>query len=525
MFTSIVQLAGLFLGALMLIACSDERAPLPSPIDILIINGDVYTGEKDDDAQSLDIGVDEGRIVFFGEAEGVVADRIIDASGLVVAPGFIDPHTHALDDLLSADKNHNANYLTQGVTTVFVGNDGDGPVDVAGNFEALVQNQTGTNVAAFIGHGSIRKTVLGGDDRAPTETELETMRAMVRQAMEDGALGLSAGLYYAPASYAKTDELIALAREVAEFGGVYDSHLRDESSYSIGLLAAVEEALIIGRESGAAVHIAHIKALGVDVWGQSADVIKLVEAAQANGQQVTADQYPWRASGTHVSNALIPNWVKEGSTEAFHARLRDPELAMRLREEIGENLRKRGGAEALLIVAGRDDETGKTLSEIAEARGVDSTRAAIDIVLAGDARVASFNMREEDIKAFMTQSWVMTSSDGTNGHPRKFGSFPRKYRYYVANEKAISLDDFIRRSTGLAADVFGLCDRGYIREGYAADLIIFDPRTFGENATFSEPEKNSSGVVYLFVNGAMAIEDGGLKKALSGKTLRRRKCA
>lgn len=508
-------------------ACEKTQPEQMAPVEILIKNGTVFTGDTKEQGVIADIAISAGEVVFIGDAgqARISAQQIVDASGLVVAPGFIDPHTHALDDLLSADKNQNINYLTQGVTTVFVGNDGDGPVSTVETLSALSQNKTGTNAATFIGHGSIRKAVLGGENRAPNDDELDTMRAMVRTAMEDGALGLSAGLYYAPASYAKTDELIALAEEVAKFGGVYDSHLRDESSYSIGLLAAVKEALTIGRESGAAVHIAHIKALGVDVWGQSADVIELIEDAQSDGQRVTADQYPWRASGTHVSNALIPNWAKEGSTEAFHERLRDPENKTRLEREIAENLRKRGGPEALLIVTGLGDENGMTLAKISKARGVEPIQTAIDIVLTGDARVASFNMREDDIEAFMREPWVMTSSDGTNGHPRKYASFPRKYAYYVQERNTLSLGDFIHRSTGLVAETFSLCDRGYIRKGYAADIVVFDPATFKDNADFAEPRALSNGVGHLFVNGVAAIDDGKITDAFAGKSLKRSDCS
>ena len=512
--------AGMALAALT--SCADT----PPDIEYLIKDGMVFSGSVSDAGQIADIGFDNGVIVFIGDADAhaVSAQNVIDATALIVSPGFIDPHTHALDDLLSQDRNHVTNYLAQGVTTVFVGNDGDGPVDISETLAALDENRVGANVGVFVGHGTVRKTVLGDADRAPSQSELDAMRLLVRQAMTSGALGLSAGLYYAPASYADKDELIALAKVAAEFNGIYDSHLRDESSYSIGLLAAVEEALTIGRESGAAVHIAHIKALGVDVWGESTQVIDIIASAQQSGQRVTADQYPWRASGTHISNALIPNWAKEGGTEQFHARLQDPANQERLRTEISENLRKRGGADALLIVAGQSDHVGKTLNEIANAAERDAVSIAIEIVLNGDARVASFNMREEDIEAFMKEPWVMTSSDGTNGHPRKYASFPRKYAKYANDRGVLTLGEFIHRSSALAADTFNLCDRGYLRKGYVADILVFDPSNYKDIANFAEPRLLSTGVQHLFLSGVAAIEDGIATPALSGQVIRRGDC-
>lgn len=513
-------------AALMLCACALQNAQERPFVDILIADGLVFTGAEGRAGAALDVGIAGNRIVFVGDAqaEGIAAQTTIDATGLIVAPGFIDPHTHALDDLLSESDSRNVNYLTQGVTTVLAGNDGGGPVEIGATLNTLQNNRIGPNTGLFVGHNSVREAVMGGADREPRPQELQRMRALVRDGMTQGAFGLSAGLYYAPGSFAKTDELVELARVAAEFGGVYESHLRDESSYSVGLLMAVEEALEIGAKSGAPVHIAHIKALGVDVWGQSADVIERVETARRNGQAVTADQYPWAASGTRISNALIPNWAKAGSVEDMHDRLRDPVLQSRIRTEIEENLRKRGGADALLIVAGDDAWVGETLAEIAHNRQEDVAATAVAIVLDGDARVASFNMRETDIEAFMKQPWVATSSDGTNGHPRKYGSFPRKYRHYVVDKKILSLGQFIRRSTGLTADIFGLCGRGYIREGYAADIVVFDPENFRETATYSEPRALSLGVTHLFVNGAAVISHEAVNDVYAGAPLRRQRC-
>lgn len=511
------------LAALALSACQPQA---PTVYDIQISGGTIFDGSLDAGIQT-DVYIQGGEIAFIGDGsrESISAETVIDATGLVVAPGFIDPHTHTLSDVTFNENGQQlAGYLTQGVTSVVAGNDGGGPVDIDGALNAVSDRGVGPNFALFAGHGSIRGEVLGRENRAPSQTELEQMKALLRSALEAGALGLSTGLYYAPASYADLDEIVALAEVAAEFEALYDSHIRDESSYSVGLLGAIEEALEIGRRSGAAIHIAHIKALGVDVWGQSADVIELIENAQAEGVTVTADQYPWSASGTRVSNALIPNWAKADSDEAMFARLRAPENQDRLMTEVTENLRKRGGAEAILLVARPDGLPSQTLADEAAAREMGPVQAAIQIVLEGDSRIASFNMQDDDIKRFMRQHWVMTSSDGTNGHPRKYASFPRKYRTYVVEETVLSLPEFIHRSTALTAETLGLCNRGKLQAGYHADIVIFDPETFSPVADFSNPAELSIGIEHLLVNGAPAIADGILSDTLYGQPLRRGDC-
>lgn len=506
-------------------ACGSDPSP-PTLYDVQIQGGLVYDGTSEQ-AQNVDVFIDGDEIVFVGdgEAANLSGETIIDAAGLIVAPGFIDPHTHTTSDVLfGTDSKALPGYLTQGVTTVVSGNDGGGPSDIAGALNAVDERGVGPNFALFTGHGSIRSEVMGRDNRAPTQTELDHMRDVLRTALEAGALGLSTGLYYVPASYAATDEIIDLAKVAAEFGALYESHIRDESTYSIGLLGAIEEAIEIGRQSGAAVHIAHIKALGVDVWGQSEAVVAAIEMAQSEGIAVTADQYPWSASGTRISNALIPNWAKADSDEAMFERLRAPENQERLRIEITENLRRRGGPDAILLVARANDAPSRTLTEEAAALGLDPIQAAIDIVLEGDSRIASFNMQDQDIERFMRQPWVMTSSDGTNGHPRKYASFPRKYRTYVAEKSVVSLADFINRSTRLTADTLNLCQRGRLEPGYFADIVVFDPNTFGPVADFSKPSELSDGVIHLLVNGEFAISDKQIVPKLHGRAVRRGDC-
>lgn len=518
-------LVGLVSGVIALAACQGASEP-PTIYDVQISGGLVFDGLSTE-GRSTDIFIEGDQIVFVGNSAkaNIHGRTIIDAAGLIVAPGFIDPHTHTTSDVLFSDtKKRLDGYLTQGVTTVVSGNDGQGPTDIGGTLQAVEARGVGPNFALFTGHGSIRGKVLGRENRAPTESELDHMRALTRTALQEGAIGLSSGLYYAPASYASTEEIVELAKIAGEYGAPYDTHIRDESTYSVGLLNAVNEAIEISRQSGAPLHLAHIKALGVDVWGFSDAVIAAVEAAHADGIKVTADQYPWSASGTRISNALIPNWAKADSDEAMFARLRDPNNQVRLFDEITENLRKRGGADAILLVARPNGLPSETLTVEADRRGIDPVRAAIEIVLEGDSRIASFNMEASDIENFMVQPWVMTSSDGTNGHPRKYASFPRKYQTYVTEKQVISMADFINRSTRLTADTLSLCDRGRLQPGLIADIVVFDPDRFRPVADFSNPTLLSEGVVHLFVNGKAAIRDGELSEALYGQPLRRGTC-
>lgn len=491
-------------------------------VDLLIHGGQVFNGQEDGTLARNDVGIRGDRIVFVGNADdsGVVGNTELSAAGLIVTAGFIDPHTHSLDELLSDDKNDNLNYLFQGVTTVFNGNDGDGPVDVASLAAQLTANGIGTNTALYIGHGSLRRHVMGGANRAPTDDELRQMTEYVRDAMRAGALGLSTGLFYAPGTFSDTAEVAVLAAAAAEFGGVYDTHLRDESSYTVGLLGSIEEAIGIGRAAHIPVHIAHIKALGVDVWGQSAAVIELIEAARESGLRVTADQYPWRASGTFMGNALLPKHLLEGEPGAHLQRLQDPQLVAAVRDDIRENLRRRGGPESLLIVVSDDASiVGRTLAEVAAERGTEAVSTALDIIRSGATRVASFNMDAKDIAAFMSQSWVMTSSDGTNGHPRKFASFPQKYNQYVQQREVLSIEDFLYRSSALTADTFGLSDRGQIAVGKAADVIVFDPDTFAALANFDNWNTLSTGLIHAIVNGQLVVLDQKFTGALAGRVL------
>ena len=424
--------------------------PDSKTVDILITGGLVYTGE-DRKPEVRDVAICGQQICGISQQgkQDYQAAKVIQAKGLVVAPGFIDPHTHSLEELTSADKHQNLNYLMQGVTTVVNGNDGDGPIDLDQARAAFNPEGIGTNTALLVGHNRLRREVMGLEKRPATEAEIKQMQTLLDKAMQQGALGLSSGLYYVPGNYAETSEVVALAKTAAKYQGIYDTHLRDESTFNIGFLAAVDEAIEIAEKSGIHLHLAHIKALGVDVWGQSKPAIDKITQAQAKGVSISADQYPWQASGTFLRSAVVPKWLMADSVEAFHQRLNDPALQATIREQITENIRRRGGPESLLVTASAFPEyMGKTLGQIAAQQQLDPVATVVKMVQQGRTRVASFNMNLDDIKAFMQQPWVVTSSDGTNGHPRKYASFPQKYQQFVQKQPVLTEQGFIHRSSG-----------------------------------------------------------------------------
>jgi N-acyl-D-amino-acid deacylase len=500
-----------------------QQLTQPTRVDLLIRNGRLLDGSGTNEMRA-DIGISGDRITFIGDAikSNIAATRTIDATGLIVAPGFIDPHTHADEDLSNGQRKSNVNFLMQGVTTVVIGNDGRSPLPIGKKLDALNAQGIGTNAIHLVGHGSVRGAVLGAADVAPTAEQLEKMKALVKQAMLDGAFGMSTGLYYAPGSFAKTEEVIELAKVVAEHGGIYDSHIRDESSYTIGLLSSIEEVIRIGREAKLTVHVSHIKALGVDVWGKSKDVIAVIEKARHEGINITANQYPYTASGTSITASLVPRWAEAGGNAELLKRLDDPAIRPRLVKEMEENMRRRGGANSLLITSARNRAlTGKRLEEIAKAAGKSPIEAAIEIIKTGGASVASFNMNEQDIEAFMRQPWVMTGSDGSGGHPRKYGTYPRKLSDYVLKRYVISLSRFIQASSAQVAETFGVKERGIIRTGYFADLVVFDEKAVAATATYEQPEKLAVGMKYVLVNGKIAVENGKYNGALAGHALKK----
>ena len=500
-------------ACLAILAVALGAAP-GSTVDLLIRGGTIYPGS---DAPFVgDVAVAGDRVVAMAPHLDVPARRVVDARGMIVAPGFIDPHTHMGFDLASDDPKVRLipAFLMQGVTTAFIGNDGGGDPDVAAVLASAAAKPVGINYATYVGFGAIRERVIGDANRAPTAAELATMRGLVASAMCQGAIGFSTGLFYAPQSFARTDEVIALAREAAGRGGIYDSHIRDESNYTVGLASAIDEAIEIGRTAGIPVHIAHIKALGVDVQGQAPQIVAKIAAARARGEAVTADQYPWLASGTSLVASLMPPWAQDGGRPALLRRLADPELAARIRADMSENLRRRGGPDKLLLT-----ERGKTLAEVAGDFHGDPVAVAIALIRAGDPAVISFNQGEADIATFMAQPWVMTGSDASPGHPRVFGTFARKYAVYVQERHLLTLRQFIERSSALTADTFGLKDRGRLKPGGFADIVVFDPVRYAARATYTQPTLFAAGVRMVLVNGAIAVDRGVVTGRAGGRAL------
>ncbi len=486
-------------------------------LDLILRNGTVIDGSGSPSTHT-DVGIAGDRIVFVGLSAGRKAKRVIDASGLVITPGFIDPHTHTADDLTDPKRGRNEAYLMQGVSTVATGNDGDSPEHTGDTLARWARQGIGTNAALFIGEGTVRSEVMGMSDAKPTPEQMQKMKALVDTAMNEGAIGLSTGLYYAPGSYATTEEIIELARVAAQHGGIYDTHMRDESTYNIGLMNSVRETLRIGKEANIPVMISHIKALGADVWGQSTEVIALIDQARQAGINATASQYPYDASGTSVTASLVPRWAEADGK--LLKNIDDPALHQRLIQEMTENLRRRGGPETLLMTAAKDKSiVGKNLAQIAKERNVSPIEAALQIIRAGGSSVASFNMKESDIEAFMKQPWVMTCSDGSEGHPRKYGTFPHKINEYVYQKHVLSLEAAVRSSTSLPAETLRLKNRGLLKQGYFADVLVFDSKTFIDRATYENPTVLATGVKYLLVNGKFAVDRGNLTTTLAGRAL------
>jgi N-acyl-D-aspartate/D-glutamate deacylase len=502
---------------------------IPDSVDVLIRGGTVHDGTGRG-AQRADVGIRGDRIAFVGDAARVriKSGRTIDATGLIVAPGFIDPHTHSFESLpnLSEQGRQNVGALMQGVTTVVTGADGRGPLDVARVMAEAERLGIGTNTYALAGFGTARRQVMGSSSARATPAQIDSMRSLIAKAMREGAFGVGSGLFYAPQSYSSTEEVIAVLKGATPYGGVYDTHQRDESSYSIGLLNSVREAIRIGRETGLTTNLGHVKALGVDVWGKADSVLLLMREARASGHMVVADQYPWTASGTGLSAALLPRWAEAGGRDSLQQRIADPATRDRLLTEMRDNLRRRGGDSTLLLTGGSAagrPYVGKTLKQVATEKGKGAVETALELIqTVGGMSVASFNMNEQDIETFMKDPYVMTSSDGSGGHPRLYGTYPRKIRRYVLDKPVITMERMINASAGQVAEVYGIRERGFIRTNYFADVIVFDPRTIRDEATYVEPEKVSTGMRWVFVNGRAAVADGAPTGTLAGRGLRKR---
>ncbi|MFW6201079.1 MAG: N-acyl-D-amino-acid deacylase family protein [Gemmatimonadota bacterium] len=570
----------LLFAAVTAAAGQDAVAGAADGFDVLIMDGRVYDGTGNPWFPA-DIGIRDGRIAAIGELEGVPARRVIEADGLVVTPGFIDIHSHADEaarrrpKLRDDDVTRKAapNLIAQGVTTVVVNQDGRSPWPIGEQRAELEREGVGPNVALLIGHGAVRGRVMGDDVRRPaTADEVERMRALVRQGMEEGAYGLSAGLEYDPGRWSETGELVRLVAEVEPFGGVYIVHQRSEgaapmwfwpSEHAEGvrssadpvmgeafgpptLLDAVRETIEIGERTGAVVVASHIKAKGADYWGSSRAAIQLVERARARGVRIYADQYPYDTSGSDGSTVLIPGWVfaelrdqdrdDRDYTAALRSVLDDDDRAVveALRRDIAYEIARRGGAERVVVFDHPDStRIGRSVGELARERGVSPVEMAVRLQLEGDparpggGRLRGFSMSEElDLLAYMERPWTATASDAGIAregdgpvHARYYGTFPRKIRRYALELDAIAVEDAIRSMTTLPAQILGLEDRGSIREGARADVVVLDLDRLRDTATFFEPHRHPEGVEYVLVNGELVIDGGEPTWTLPGRIL------
>ncbi|MCZ6894820.1 MAG: D-aminoacylase [Gammaproteobacteria bacterium] len=482
-----------------------------------------------------DVGVNDGKIASIGNLDGKTADSVIDAARRVLTPGFIDVHAHiekrpyrpGITDYPDA-----FNYTMDGKTTMITGNCGSSKVDLDGWFAALERSGLGPNLMTLVGHNSVRREVMGDSKRAATPEELRRMQDLVAKAMKAGAAGLSTGLIYIPGTYADTDEVVALAKVAGKHGGVYATHMRNEGAE---VLAAIREAVYIGEQAGTPVQISHFKISNKHRWGNSDKSIELVEEYRRKGIDVVVDQYPYDRSSTGVSTAL-PTWALADGQEAIRARLRDPETRAKVIEGMKEILDKKGfGDYSYAMVASCDWEpelAGKTISEVNVMRGREATvdneiETILELVEKGSVPMVFHSMSDEDVERIMRYRNTAISSDGYilefgKGvpHPRSYGTYARAFAEYVRKRKVLTLEDAVRKATSLPARTFGLKDRGLVREGFAADLVIFDPDLVQDNATFQEPHQYSTGFDYVIVNGVPIVADGKRTGKRPGRILR-----
>lgn len=497
--------------------------------DILLLGGSVIDGSGTP-AVSADVAVTDGRITFVGAASdtGVEAVDTVDATGLVVTPGFIDMHSHAE---LETDHGRDARaFLYQGITSVALGLDGFGGGEVAAQLEQWETDGIGVNALLFVGHNAARSEVMGMEDRAPTDEELDAMRDFVRKGMDEGAYGLSSGLFYLPGNYAETEEVIELNKVAAEYeGAIYDTHDRDlGASYpSFGYLRSIEEGIRIGREAGTKVIFSHFNAQGAQNYGRAPEGAALIEAARAEGLEVAGAHHSYTATQSNLRSYTLPSWVSAGGTAEMIRRFDHPDTLAIIDRQTREMLAIRGGAERILIVDDRADLNGRTLLEVAVSWGVTPPEASRRILREGNAAVMNLGLYDDENTRYLAGlDWMMTCTDGRDPgptrpitHPRAYGSFTKKLHELVIEEELLTLPFAVRSMTGLAADFLGWTERGYLREGMVADIAVLDMATVEDVATYEDPQQYSEGTVHLLVNGTFAIRDRVATGALAGRSL------
>jgi len=526
--------------------------------DVIISGGTVYDGSGGP-PRRVDVGINGDRVAAVGDLKSATAKTTVDATGLAVAPGFINMLSHSENSLLTDGRSQGE--LRQGVTTQIFGEGSMGPLSdemksrrtsAQGDIkftlpwttlyeylEYLQKQGISQNVASFVSATTVRENVIGLEDKAPTPEQLDRMRALVRTEMEHGALGVTTALIYPPAFYAKTEELIELCKVAAKYQGKYIAHIRSEGNQ---LIEAVEETLRISREAGLPAEIYHLKTSGESNWDKMDKVIDMINAARRKGMKITADMYTYTAGATGL-DAAMPPWVFDGGRTAAETRLQDPETRKKIAQAIRtpsnewENLYMLAGSpERILLVGFRSDAlkpyTGKTLGEVAKLRGKDPIETIMDLVYEDHSRVGTvyFMMSEENIKKQIRQPWVSFGSDASSmapegvflrssTHPRAYGNFARLLGKYVRDEKVISLQEAIRRLSSLPATNLGLDHRGLLTTGMYADVVVFDPATIADRATFENPHQYSVGVKHVFVNGVQVLKDGEHTNAKPGRAL------
>jgi len=554
-----VRLARLAVLASLLLAGVPAWAD--APFDLILANGHVVDGTGSP-WYAGDVGIRDGRIAAIGNLAGAAAKRRIDVAGKVVAPGFVDMLGQS--ELTILVEPRLPSKVFQGITTEVTGEGGsvapltDAMVEedrlgyehmgltadwrtFSQYFARLEKQGMGINLASFVGATQVRRLVIGEENRPPSPAELEKMKALVRQAMEEGAVGVSTSLQYAPAPYASTEELIALAAESARYGGIYATHMRSESD---AVLQAIDEAIRIAREAKTPVEIWHLKAAGKRNWGRMKDIVQKIEAARAAGVDLTADTYAYPA-WFNTFSAFIPPWAHEGGDAKMIERLKDPKTRARIRQEMespattgwDNEWQEVPGPEGILLSVFQNSALvplqGKTLAEIAKLRGKEPIETLFDLLIEdkGYTYVAVFGMAEPDVALALAQPWVSVCNDsqGTaptgllgkeHPHPRAYGTFPRILRKYVREEGKLSLPDAIRKFSALPAQRLRLTDRGVLKQGMWADVVVFDPATIRDLATFEQPNQLSVGMEVVLVNGVPVIEGGKPTNALPGKVLR-----
>jgi N-acyl-D-amino-acid deacylase len=500
------------------------RSADPVVADVLLVGGTIHDGTGRQGFAG-DVAIRGDRVVAVGTFETKSAEWRLDCRGLVVMPGAIDLHNHSDRQVVDSRTRACVNYLLQGCTTIVTGNCGGGPVDVGDYYQKIDQAGAGANVVHLLPHGALRRQVVGTERRAATKAELKEMQLLAEQAMTDGAWGMSTGLIYVPGTYADTEELVSLAQVVARHKGIYASHIRNEN---VRLLAAVDEAMEIGRRAGLPVHVSHFKSSGRGSWGLVRRAAERIAAARKKGQKVTADQYPYIASSTSLDATVIPTWARAGGRKELIRRLDDKEIGVRLRAAIAENLSRKENGQVLKIArySPRSDWVGKSVAEIAELEKLTTVEVAVQVAKNGGAAIVNFSMSEEDVRHIMQVPWVATASDGRaylpgadRPHPRSYGTFARKLGHYAIREKVLGLPAAVRSMTGLPAEILGLTDRGVVRAGMVADVAVFDPRRIRDAATFEDPHQFSEGFRYVFVNGRPAVYRGKPTGALAGRAV------